>query len=328
MATLKYISSRRRWQVRWHITCWDGKVLKGSKCFKDKLNAKDYRDSVERNAERWKAGITAVAESVLSAKDKWLDYNKRHTERTQGHYRMVIERFFATLDADNVQDITTGNIQDYIGSIIEGNSNRTANAHLTVIKSFCRWLSDQYDIPNVSEKVKMLTEDPPEQRFLSNDEYEAVLKVVDGVQFDAIVFLTHTGLRASEFCSLRWSNISQDRKSLTITGKGRKRRTIPLNTKCLEILDKYPVTQKHIIFSKNISRKYLYNLCADAAKSAGIPAFGPHALRHLFATELLVKGVPPAHVSKLLGHSSVKTTERIYIHFLPDHLAGITEVLI
>jgi len=50
-------------------------------------------------------------------------------------------------------------------------------------------------------------------------------------------------------------------------------------------------------------------------------------MRHWFATQLLIKGVPIAKVSKMLGHASIRTTERSYAHILRSDLANATDVL-
>jgi len=60
---------------------------------------------------------------------------------------------------------------------------------------------------------------------------------------------------------------------------------------------------------------------------AGIERFGPHAIRHFFATRLMRQGVPLAKISKILGHASIKTTEQIYIHWLPKDVLGLTDCL-
>ncbi len=309
-------------------------------------------------------------ESVEQAVAKWLQYNKRHTERTQKHYQAVIESFVYSLSVRSINKITVAHLQAYINKLLnQGKKNRTANAHLTVLKSFCRWFSDQYDLPNVAVKVRNLKEDPPDARFLTNEQYLKVLESVDTELRDIIEFIAHTGLRATEFCNLTWDCVDQDHKRLVITGKGRKRRIIPLNSVCRKILERFDEPDaRGVIFSSSkvyrtrekfwaktaeskarqlkgleqswkhrrrleqkdgkINRALLYLICSNAAQAAGIRIFGPHALRHWCATELLRRKVPISHVSKLLGHSSIRTTEQIYIHFQPDFLDGITECLV
>lgn len=254
---------------------------------------------------------------------EWTGYCRRFTVRTRQHYREVLCKFLATLPKGlAIGDLNRGHIERYITKLLlAGRSNRTANAHLTVLKSFCRYLSESYGVPKIPTGP-MLREDPPQVRFLTRDEYAKVLSACtdgDGRIKDQIEFLAMTGLRASEFCSLTWDCVSPQLTTITITGKGRKRRTIPLNATCREILKPGKIN-----FTK--SRKQLYRLCRRMAEKAGIEGFGPHALRRYFATELLRRGVSIDIISKLLGHSSIKTTER-YISYHPSFLLGSTDCL-
>lgn len=260
----------------------------------------------------------------------WLSYTRRYKTRTQIHYRMVIERFiaFAPIYAT---DLKAEHIDRYINHVLEKYINRTANAHLTVLKSFCRWLSEHYDLPNPCLKIKMLDEDPPQVRILDDQEYQKVLAVCKPKEFDVICFLAHTGLRSSEFQQLTWDNISYDRCFIKLIGKGRRRRLIPLNKTCQTILNN--VSRKPNSTNLNLTKSYksrgsLYNLCKKLARQAGIPRFGPHALRHYFATSLYTKGVPVQFISDCLGHADTRTTEKIYIHIWPPKdLLGVTDVL-
>jgi integrase len=339
MASIKYLKDRKRFRYRWHITCYDGFVDKGSKCFKFRADAEEFKRLTERRADRLRAGLSRPSETIPAAVAKFTAYSKRHTARTQGHYSAVIARFTASLppQVTDVKQISTAHVSTYIDekiSELSGNGstnpNRTANAHLTAIKSFCRWIASNYDIPNAAAPVSMLTELPPQQRFLTPKEYGKVLKAVKGFDRHVILFLANSGLRATEFCELTADNFSRDKKRLTIIGKGRKQQSVPLNKTCRDILSRLK-PKGHIYLPKNGShnpRHALYRLCKRTAKAADIPVFGPHSLRHWFATELLLRGVPVSHVSKLLGHASIRTTEKTYIHFLPYQLDGVTEVLV
>lgn len=237
---------------------------------------------------------------------------------------MVIWRFRRFMP-DNLHRLSREHIEQYLLAI--PHSNRTKNAHLTCIKSFLRWCSEIYDIPNVAARIKMLPENPPRQRVISETEIQKVLEICTEKEADVIKFLANTGLRASEFTSLSWGNISPDRQMLTIIGKGRKQRCVPLNDTCRAILAKYPKTT-HLNLTKSYSsRNQLYSLCKRLAGRAGIPVFGPHALRHHFVTQML-KTVPLHLVSKIIGHADSRTTEKIYWHLKAEQdLKGKTDVL-
>lgn len=103
-----------------------------------------------------------------------------------------------------------------------------------------------------------------------------------------------------------------------------------LNSTCKELLLKYRRGADNELLQ--IATRYPGPegsswLCRRISKNASIIRFGSHALRHYFATQLIRKGVSIYKVSRLLGHSSVQTTESIYIHLLPLDLLGTTDVL-
>jgi len=274
---------------------------------------------------QWRARML-FAEAITG----WFNHNRRYKPRTQDHYRMVIERFakFAPVHA---AELKPSHIEKYIDHVLEKCINRTVNAHLTALKSFCRWLAEHYDIPNPCLKIKMLDEDPPKVRVLNDYEYQKVLTVCKPKELDVIRFLAHTGLRSSEFQQLTWDNISHDRRFIKLTGKGRRQRLIPLNKTCQTILnnDSRNPDSNAIKFSESyISRYCVYRLCKKLAKHAAIPRFGPHAIRHYFSTALYIKGVPVQFISKILGHADTRTTEKIYIHLWPPRdLLGVTDCL-
>lgn len=245
----------------------------------------------------------------------WLRYIElRLTPRTVGHYRMVIWRFSKFLP-DNLEYFAAENIENYLQSI--KGINRTRNAHLTAIKSFVNYL-EVHGLPNPAAKIKMLREDPPKQRWLTADEVDKILAVCSEDEKKIIKLLCHTGLRASELQALQPNNLTAD--SVQFTGKGRKMRTVPLNA-----TSKSCVTNLNFLESYR-KRNALYAMCKRLSVKAGVPIAGPHSYRRFFATSLIHKGVSIYHISKLLGHADVRTTE-IYLSCSGDELKGITDVL-
>ena len=336
MASLKWLKDKKRWQVRWHVTCPDGGVNKGSSTFRNKRDALEFRQGKESEGDRLRSGLTCRGEHIIAAVKKWKLHIRRHTQRTQGHYKYAIDCFVKSLPIADVRDIDKGHIESYINSMLDaGKKNRTANTHLGPIKAFCRWYSELLGIPNPAVLYKMLKDEPPNPRHLTKIEYEAIIAASESPLRERLVFLGNTGLRATEFSELTWSCVNGSLTSLTLVGKGRKRRTVPLNSLCQEILQaikpKKPNPSVAIFLSKNhtpVHRSVLYLACALLAKKAKVKRFGPHALRHYFGSELLLAGVDIAIVSKILGHSSIRLTESTYIHILPSHLAGVTEALV
>jgi len=64
-----------------------------------------------------------------------------------------------------------------------------------------------------------------------------------------------------------------------------------------------------------------------AAKEIGSPKFGAHANRHYFATDMIRRVINLYKLSKILGHASITTTERIYLHLTPVDIIGLTDCL-
>lgn len=348
MANVFFDKRRRTWQIRKQFKDpRTGKIHRLHKTLPKgatRTAAKHVAEQMDKRARGIKLGILGCPESIESAKNRWLLHIRQNTDRTRGHYEEVIGRFIEGLPESVLycDQITRQHIEDYIISLLEnGLKNRTGNAHLTPIKAFCGWFSDMYSIHNPADRIRMLREDPPNARFLTEEEYVKIMDAADDSFRERLGFIANTGLRASEFCGLTWGNIGPDGKSITITGKGRKRRTVPLNSLCLEILDKIRPENPdpgEVIFKNGcnkkklnggpIGRRRLYEQCVIMAKALKMPKFGPHSFRHRFATQLLLRGVDIAYVSKLLGHGSTKFTEKVYIHILPKHLAGLTECLV
>lgn len=340
MASIKYRNDKKRWQVRWHVTCPDATVEKGSRFFHDKGIANTFKRHIEDCADKWRAGLARPRGRISTIVARWKRYIRRHTDRTRQHYIYVIDRFVADLPVDitDIAQLDSTHINTYIEAIQDaGSKNRTCNAHLTVLKSFCRWAAAHCNADNAASGYTMLPEDPPSPRYLVRAEYEKVLNHVDGPIRDRLEFLAHTGLRVTEFCNLTWSAVNHDNTSITVVGKGRRVRTIPLNAIAARIVKRQrPPGEEadptnYIFLSKNhtrLNRRDTYMSFVLLAKKSGIAQFGPHALRHFFGSELLIRGVDIAKVSKLLGHRSIKTTETIYIHILPADLANATDVLL
>lgn len=161
-----------------------------------------------------------------------------------------------------------------------------------------------------------------------------------------IPVLLNTGMRAGELAGLRWSDVdlekneihvhstrtvvkdrSGEKKYTTITQKTTKTkagmRTIPLNSNAVAAFKKLKTMTGGAEFvyanakGEPMNYGYLGTLTKKIAAAAGLPEdkqFGPHALRHTFASLLFENKVPIETISKLMGHKDVRTTQNIYVH--------------
>lgn len=257
-----------------------------------------------------------VSKEVLTS-GYLLSMRTEHTRQTYGRVLSLLVNYLP----DNLRDCRSEHLEQYIMSLKFANS--TKNLHIAVIKAAFRWVSDNYYLPDPARRIKRFIALPPKRRLLTPQEFRVLCMKCSPKILPVIIFLANTGLRVTEFCSLRPENIGQH--FITIVGKGVKQRKIPINSTLRVLLD----SQHFINLLKNIpkNKKTVWRLCQAAAASAGIPAFHPHSLRHFFSDSLHKAKIPTSDIAKLLGHSNSAVTEAIYIHWTDEDLIGLTDCL-
>lgn len=144
------------------------------------------------------------------------------------------------------------------------------------------------------------------------------------------------GLRVSELCELKISNLFLNDEFIKVTGKGNKERLIPIGGTALSSLAYYLEDRKQVKaerghqdfvflnrFHKKISRISIFTIIKSLAMIAGIHKnISPHTFRHSFATHMVEGGADLKAVQEMLGHSSITTTE-IYTHLDRDYLKSV-----
>ena len=145
-----------------------------------------------------------------------------------------------------------------------------------------------------------------------------------------------TGLRVSEVISLKVNQVNLEGGYLTVIGKGRKERAVPIGTfareRILAYLEDGRIRLLHGRLSnylfvtragKPMTRQAFWRLLRCRARAAGLAhAVSPHVLRHAFATHLVERGADLRAVQVMLGHADIGTTE-IYTYVAPERLREI-----
>ncbi|MGP6206898.1 site-specific tyrosine recombinase/integron integrase [Cuniculiplasma sp. SKW3] len=163
--------------------------------------------------------------------------------------------------------------------------------------------------------------------YLSKGEVESILRMSrnDIIIYTIINTFLYSGMRVSELCSLRNEDIDFESGSIRITsGKGDKERIVLVPEEVLTILKEYAkwkISENRIseyFFVSGKMGKYhpstVEKMIREIAKSSGIgKRVTPHTLRHTFATSILKNGGDIRFIQRMLGHSSIGTTE-IYTH--------------
>lgn len=240
-----------------------------------------------------------------------------------------------------VKDLSRRSINDYLNwlEMEKGNKVPTRNSRLASVKAFCHYA--QYkDFKNLARwqdilSIKSKKADMPYMSFLTQEGMKTLLSEVptDTIQgrrhLAILAFLYDTGARANELISFSAHNLNLTKPyHIILSGKGRKKRIVPIHEKLVLILKAYMKDAN--IELNNISKQPLFvNAHGRKLTSAGLthiimmyadkvrenfPALmperlSPHSFRHSKATHLLQAGMNIIYVRDFLGHSSVKTTE-------------------
>lgn len=149
-----------------------------------------------------------------------------------------------------------------------------------------------------------------------------------------IELLYSSGLRRSELCAIDISSFEMKSATVRVTGKGAKQRVVPIGAKAMEAINEYlavratkhPATAEDataIFLLKNGARltpRMVHHIVKKAFENASdVPRAHPHMLRHTAATHLLDHGADLRAVKDILGHESLRTTQR-YTHLTVERL--------
>lgn len=223
-----------------------------------------------------------------------------------------------------------------------GISTRSQARVISGIKAFYRYLDIENMMPkgNPTELLEAPKMSKTIPEYLTLKEIERMCAAIDhsspeGQRNRAIIEVLYgCGLRVSELCGLRLSNLYLDIGFLKVQGKGNKERLVPINDTAIMHLRCYiaevrsalpiqPAFQDMVLlnrFGKSLSRISVFNIIKDLAAAAGIKKnISPHTLRHSFATHLYEGGADLRAIQDMLGHESITSTE-IYSHVSNQHL--------
>jgi len=171
---------------------------------------------------------------------------------------------------------------------------------------------------------------------LSKEEIKKMFLTEKNIKHRLLLMMVYaSGLRVGEVVKLKRHDIDISRKILNIkAGKGRKDRYTIISETVINALtdyfSRYEVNQW--LFSgynpeKHLSIRSAQHIFEDALKKANIKKDATiHSLRHSFATHLLENGTDIRYIQELLGHSSIRTTER-YTHVAKRRILSITSPL-
>ena len=279
--------------------------------------------------------------SYISKYIEYCEYRKRLDSKTLKAYKIDLKQF--EIFCTNLSDCFAKNVvDDFITNLHKQYKPKTVKRKIASLKAFFHHM-EYKELLNENpfakldirfREAKLLPKTIPfhsiqtflstlyTQKELAESEYQLRCCIRD---IAVIELLFATGMRISELCSLKPSDIDFESNNILIYGKGAKERIIQLgNQEVISALVLYQETFKKDIeicgyffvnrLQHKLSDQSVRFMINHYAELAGISQhITPHMFRHSFATLLLEQDVDIRYIQRMLGHSSISTTE-IYTH--------------
>ncbi len=277
---------------------------------------------------------------------RYIQAEKRYSEHTLKAYERDLEQFSSFLaknyEIEELLSVNSEMIRSYIIDLKDNNlKNRSINRKISVLRSFYNYCLREKQIAvtpllgvksmkQPKELAKFVPEhDIKKMSFEQNDDFL--------VRRDEIVFeiLYQTGMRQAELRAIRDIDIDSNTKTIKVHGKRNKDRIIPIGVELLMMIDRYIMLRNAQFPDRNnlflivdnhgneTTSRFIYSLVHNILKDiTTIEQKSPHVLRHTFATHLLNRGADIRAIQKMLGHSSLSSTQ-IYTHNTIDKLKDV-----
>lgn len=280
----------------------------------------------------------------------YLDYCRFRKEldaKTLKAYRIDLRQYFEFINSDDPQK---DEIEEYITNLHKEYKQKTVKRKIASLKAFYSYLEEEEFIPmNPFRKIKVkFKETTTLPRIIPREEIEQLLNYMYAFgkengsgenkfwlrDMAVVEVFFAIGARVYEISNIRADCVELNSGLIRIMGKGGKERCVQIgDTSVLALLNRYycanesAIKQSGFFFvnrrGNRFSEQSIRNMMKKYSKLAGIERnITPHMFRHSFATYLIEEGVDVSCVQRILGHSSIKTTQ-IYIHVAAKKQAEI-----
>ncbi len=293
--------------------------------------------------------ITVSSSAFLSA----LRSERDLSEHTVSAYRSDLHQFSEWAARGGIttfSGIDSALLRRYVAWLGgRGYARRSIARKLSAVRSLLRWaVAHDLSASNAAESVGTPRLDRPLPRVLKAAEAARLCELPPldgpvGVRDRALLELLYgSGLRVAEVCGLDVDDADLAAATVTVTGKGRKQRLVPMSAPAVQALHSYVTEAREWFLARagvivrdgsalflnhrgdRIGQRTVRAMIGGYLRAEGAPAVGPHALRHSFATHLLDGGADLRAVQELLGHTSLATTQ-IYTHVSTERLRAVYE---
>lgn len=275
---------------------------------------------------------------------KYMENVKSSSPHTLRAYKNDLKEVFNESSPVKVSEVELKSYLLSHLSIWKDKKLSTRNRKIGTLKSFMSYLfEEKLTETNIGESLPSPKVPKKIPHFLSFDEVvsclqffknqlekESLSSEIEKLKKQQLLFLLlyGGGLRISEACQLRWSEINLLQKSIRVLGKGNKERIVILPDLVIQELKKYKTTylQQEFVFGESsLNTRVGFEWVRQTGIKSGLTKrLHPHALRHSYATHLLSSGANLRVIQTLLGHESLVATEK-YTHLSLNQLYHVME---
>lgn len=252
----------------------------------------------------------------------YLYAERQVSQETLKWYRKRLQYFIKWCVENDIDPLTKQAFRSFIADQREkGNPNATVAGYVRVFKHFGRWLRSEGILDhNPTETLRQPRVDDLSLKALDPEDAEKIIEAAKAPRNYAMVLvLRHTGARAKEVLSMRWSRIDWENHCALVEAKGGKLRVLYLSRQVVEALRAWkkiaPENEERVFPLKELN-----TTLKRLAKKAGVRRnFNPHAWRHAYGRDMSLNGCPTAVLQELMGHSTPVVTKK-YARFHSDQL--------
>lgn len=284
-----------------------------------------------------KSSETLLFESYL----KTLHHLSEHTRNAYQRDLQHIINFCNQQNINKWSDLDGRQLRGFVAMRHrQGIGGRSLQRNLSAIRSFYRYLIKEGKVKNNPAEGIIAPKSPRKlPKVLDADQTNQLVEIDEqdnlAIRDKAMLELIYSsGLRLAELISLNLNDIDFNDRIITVTGKGKKTRSVPVGRHAIKAIKRWLKirntmtndSEQGLFVSKRgkrISPRSVQERLKQWAIRQGLPNHvHPHMLRHSFASHLLESSGDLRAVQELLGHADISTTQ-VYTHLDFQHLAKV-----
>ncbi|QNG58785.1 tyrosine recombinase XerC [Bacillus sp. PAMC26568] len=287
----------------------------------------------------------------LSLFIEYLQIEKNYSQYTIVNYVADLEDFFIFMKEQSIVDlqlITYSDTRLYLTLLHQKNfARKTISRKISALRSFYRFLNREKLVKeNPFASVSLPKKEQRLPQYFFEEELEKLFTLSNtsepiGQRNQALIEVLYgTGIRVSELCQIKLSDLDLHIGTVLVNGKGGKQRYVPFGSFAQDTLEQFiSAGRKQLLLKDKQNRDHdtlfvnhrggpltvrgVRHILNEMIKKTSLTMnISPHMFRHTFATHLLNEGADMRSVQELLGHAHLSSTQ-IYTHVTKDHLRNI-----